>query len=1082
MKRKLTKRIWAILLACAMVVGLFPATALAAPGAGPQFGKNVTFQYTPGTETYESVSVVCEALGINEVMTESEGVYSYVFEVAPDIAPGDYEYQFAGTSGGDVTYFNDPENPDTSTGGKSLLHLYRLIPEETVSLAAGEEKTLPQTDMLWLTENDTTPVSVRYEIDPSTQGLTLGDDGFTLTADDTFQGGTVWAYVDDESYSGTAKCITVILDPLPTTGNNQTDYRIVLTDEYSDSWNGNQITVYVGEGEEEKTYLLSIVEYDTSEKTYYLSGIDESTPIRIEYTKEGEYPEECGVSLYAPGQTAPLWTGNLSLFDEGDTVYPSSASTLPTTGNDQTDYRIVLTDEYSDSWNGNQITVYVGEGEEEKTYLLSIVEYDTYEKTYYLSGIDEDTPICIEYTKAGEYPKECGVSLYPPAGNVPLWELEGTLADCSETDVLYNGTLYKIANYSALLDAMEKIPVGEERLQYSNESLKALDDVVNGIAWGLPEADQATVDQYTETLLAAIAGLEEYVPDPDAETETLTLQEGDTLIIQSDGYRLNGAFTSFTGNYELTTGKQPVSAQVIVESGRHRITLRDLFLDRYSENNSPFIVSGANYAAVDLILEGENALTALESCAGLEVRPNGTLQIQGDGILTARGGDNAAGIGGNEYEGAGTIVILSGTVNAISEGDGAGIGGGYEGGAGTIVIRDGTVYAECLGDDGAGIGCGDDGNGGTISIYGGTVTALSMSDDGSGIGGADTGNVDSILITGGTITARGNDGAGIGGGEETDGGTITILGGTLTVSSLSSAAIGGGTSEGAGTIRIENAVIFVEDYDENMIGADNMDSITANDSVIFENVSIFADPFGEIGPAPTNSAGTPLVLYQANLDQPDGFTVLQLTDGSTLTAYVKDKTISAFLPEGVTVGDPPEQPEEDDDVTIPPVLRPLPDDDFTPVIIEGAGASWQTGSEYGLSFTSNAEFDDFLKVQVDGTDVSSQNYEVKEGSTIVILKASYLTTLAVGEHTLSVISSTGTASTTFTIKAAQTPAETTPETDTSDAGTSESDAETPARDPNDPQTGDAQMPALWITLLLLSGGAFGVCLYRRRKQ
>ena len=966
MKRKLTKRIWAILLACAMVVGLFPATALAAPGAGPQFGKNVTFQYTPGTETYESVSVVCEALGINEVMTESEGVYSYVFEVAPDIVPGDYEYQFAGTSGGDVTYFNDPENPDTSTGGKSLLHLYRLIPEETVSLAAGEEKTLPQTDMLWLTENDTTSVSVRYEIDPSTQGLTLGDDGFTLTADDTFQGGTVWAYVDDESYSGTAKCITVILDPLPTTGNNQTDYRIVLTDKYSDSWNGNQITVYVGEGEEEKTYLLSIVEYDTSEKTYYLSGIDESTPIRIEYTKEGEYPEECGVSLYAP------------------------------------------------------------------------------------------------------------------AGNVPLWELEGTLADYSEADVLY--TSYKIANYSALLDAMEKIPVGEERLQYSNESLKALDDVVNGIAWGLPEADQATVDQYTETLLAAIAGLEEYVPDPDAETETLTLQEGDTLIIQSDGYRLNDTFTSFTGNYELTTGKPPVSAQVIVESGRHRITLRDLFLDRYSENSSPFIVKGANYAAVDLILEGENALTAPEYCAGLEVQPNGTLQIQGDGTLTARGGDNAAGIGGNEYEGAGTIVILSGTVNAISEGDGAGIGGGYEGGAGTIVIRDGTVYAKCLGDDGAGIGCGDDGNGGTISIYGGTVTALSMSDDGSGIGGADTGNVDSILITGGTITARGNDGAGIGGGEETDGGTITILGGTLTVSSLNSAAIGGGTSEGAGTIRIENAVIFVEDYDENMIGADNMDSITANDSVIFENVSIFADPFGEIGPAPTNSAGTPLVLYQANLDQPDGFTVLQLTDGSTLTAYVKDKTISAFLPEGVTVGDPPEQPEEDDDVTIPPVLRPLPDDDFTPVIIEGAGASWQTGSEYGLSFTSNAEFDDFLKVQVDGTDVSSQNYEVKEGSTIVILKASYLATLAVGEHTLSVISSTGTASTTFTIKAAQTPAETTPETDTSDAGTSESDAETPARDPNDPQTGDAQMPALWITLLLLSGGAFGVCLYRRRKQ
>lgn len=94
------------------------------------------------------------------------------------------------------------------------------------------------------------------------------------------------------------------------------------------------------------------------------------------------------------------------------------------------------------------------------------------------------------------------------------------------------------------------------------------------------------------------------------------------------------------------------------------------------------------------------------------------------------------------------------------------------------------------------------------------------------------------------------------------------------------------------------------------------------------------------------------------------------------------------------------------------------DPNFTPEIIAGANGAWQKGTQDGLSFTSNAAFDDFIKVQVDGKDLDASNYTTKEGSTIVTLKASYLETLSVGKHTLAIVSDTGLAETEFTILAA----------------------------------------------------------------
>lgn len=132
------------------------------------------------------------------------------------------------------------------------------------------------------------------------------------------------------------------------------------------------------------------------------------------------------------------------------------------------------------------------------------------------------------------------------------------------------------------------------------------------------------------------------------------------------------------------------------------------------------------------------------------------------------------------------------------------------------------------------------------------------------------------------------------------------------------------------------------------------------------------------------------------------------------------------------------------------------DSTFKAIITAGANGTWQKGTNDGLSFTSNAAFTDFQKVQVDGNDLDPANYTVKEGSTIVTLKAEYLGTLSVGKHTLAIVSETGTATTEFTIKAA------------ADSSS---------------QTGDDFNIALYAGLAILAAaGAVGTGIYRRREQ
>ena len=108
-------------------------------------------------------------------------------------------------------------------------------------------------------------------------------------------------------------------------------------------------------------------------------------------------------------------------------------------------------------------------------------------------------------------------------------------------------------------------------------------------------------------------------------------------------------------------------------------------------------------------------------------------------------------------------------------------------------------------------------------------------------------------------------------------------------------------------------------------------------------------------------------------------------------------------------------------------------------IIEGTGKSLTAGEKKDLTFRSNAAFSDFIRVELDGKPLMKRIIPpAKEGSTIVTLKADYVATLSAGEHTIGIVSTSGTATTTFTVKA-----KTVADNDT-----------------NSPQTGDNSM--MWL--------------------
>ncbi|MGM9947391.1 leucine-rich repeat domain-containing protein [Floccifex sp.] len=88
---------------------------------------------------------------------------------------------------------------------------------------------------------------------------------------------------------------------------------------------------------------------------------------------------------------------------------------------------------------------------------------------------------------------------------------------------------------------------------------------------------------------------------------------------------------------------------------------------------------------------------------------------------------------------------------------------------------------------------------------------------------------------------------------------------------------------------------------------------------------------------------------------------------------------------------------------------------LAPEIIAGKGQSVTQGEKKALSFTSNASYNEFKYVKLDGETLDSKHYTVKEGSIIVTLNKDFVSTLKAGKHTISIVSETGEATTEFEV-------------------------------------------------------------------
>lgn len=154
-------------------------------------------------------------------------------------------------------------------------------------------------------------------------------------------------------------------------------------------------------------------------------------------------------------------------------------------------------------------------------------------------------------------------------------------------------------------------------------------------------------------------------------------------------------------------------------------------------------------------------------------------------------------------------------------------------------------------------------------------------------------------------------------------------------------------------------------------------------------------------------------------------------------------------------------------------------------ITEGADGTWKQDSDGTLKFVANGDFSKFTGVKVDGTLVAADQYTAISGSTIITLKKSYLDTLAIGKHTLTVVYKDGECSTEFEILI---------EASSTNNNGSEGEKNTVVKNPvtkpviktdtaNVPETGDNSNLVLWVVILFISGAVIvGTTVENKKKK
>ena len=269
------------------------------------------------------------------------------------------------------------------------------------------------------------------------------------------------------------------------------------------------------------------------------------------------------------------------------------------------------------------------------------------------------------------------------------------------------------------------------------------------------------------------------------------------------------------------------------------------------------------------------------------------------------------------------------------------------------------------------------------------------------------------------------------------------------------------------------------------------DSIDANGSSLTTTITITISAAGIVGAPTANPTAGAYTENQsvALASSTVGATIYYTTDGSepTITGGVTGGTTAKYTAPIVVTGTvgqsitttikaiAVQNGMQDSRVeTFTYTIKiPAPDSvDYE--ILDGANTSWEQNSDGSLSIRGSGEFSKFVGVKIDGNLVDVKNYTVKKGSTIVTLKADYLNTISVGNHTFEIIWTDGTAATRFTVIKSDSGSD---ETKDNDGNQTDDNQQITA-----PKTGDNSHTVLWISLLGVSLAGLLSMMYVRKKK
>ena len=511
-----------------------------------------------------------------------------------------------------------------------------------------------------------------------------------------------------------------------------------------------------------------------------------------------------------------------------------------------------------------------------------------------------------------------------------------------------------------------------------------------------------------------------FFTDDDKNYE-ITTKDGVDGIFYSPKNSSGGSSTPSTPtSYNLRVGGVEVTSANTSGTGwSYDNQTRTLILDGFIyEGNGVGIQS--EYGDLTINIKGNNKIknTSKSDWWDLAINiMNGKLTIEGDGTLEATGGTGYTSCG---ISSGSKLTINSGTVIAAAQSAENAMAIYTYG----IVMNGGKLIAQSAdATNGSSYGIGSHGdiiiNGGTVTATAGTASQESYGLEISSVSGAE-GKISlssNAIVDASGVTAASN---------KKPEGYIDEIGTTFKHYAPT-------ITDGANSSYVQGS--------QNTVYFHSSNTFTSFKKVLVDNKEISADCY-------TATEGSIVITFK-----PEYLNTLAVGTHSISIVSEEGTAITNFTVQAVSTTPTPSEPsttQGESTTTSTPASTSTAStqgsQQVIPTIIEGAGSSYTQGSGNTIYFRSSDSFANFQKVMVDNAELSADCYTATEGSIIITLKPEYLSTLAAGTHSISIVSANGVATANFEVQTADTTAVS-------------------------PKTGDNGQAALWITLLILSCGA-----------